>query len=187
MLVQWKSCYLAIARYLSILTTRPVTLQQEFPSPLWYPLTSCCGAVRGQQKHTRTHTLAHLYSHTCVCAHPQLWTCRHSHFAEMGTPCRLGFTPQKPRYIHLRHSVRSYFAQKKETKKKNLHACKWVLITWIWNLITFVFLNTVFQHRQQQIFIFIWWVFVFKSQASKTPHTLCAFHLWLVHSVRSSQ
>lgn len=66
-----KKCYLAIARYLrEYLTTRSVTPWWKFPSPPWYPLASCCGAVRGQQEDTHVHktrahtrTLAHTRKH----------------------------------------------------------------------------------------------------------------------------
>lgn len=66
-----KKCYLAIARYLrEYLTTRSVTPWWKFPSPPWYPLASCCGAVRGQQEDTHVHktrahtrTLAHTHKH----------------------------------------------------------------------------------------------------------------------------
>lgn len=66
-----KKCYLAIARYLrEYLTTRSVTPWWKFPSPPWYPLASCCGAVRGQQEDTHVHktrahtrTLAHTLKH----------------------------------------------------------------------------------------------------------------------------
>lgn len=59
-----KKCDLAIARYLrEYLTTRSVTPWSKFPSPPWYPPTSCCGAVRGQQEDTHVHTRAHTHLH----------------------------------------------------------------------------------------------------------------------------
>lgn len=60
-------CNLAIVCYLNILTTRLVTPRWEFPSPLWYPLTSSCGAVRGQQRHTYAQTLTLILTHLRVC------------------------------------------------------------------------------------------------------------------------
>ena len=93
------------------------------------PLTSLvpadflCGAVRGQQRHTHLYTFAQSHTHTYASAHPQSWTNLHSHFVETGTPCNLGFKPQKPRYIHLRHSVRSYFKQ-----NRNACVCRCVLV-----------------------------------------------------------
>lgn len=61
---------------------------------------------------THIYTLSHSYSHTSACAHPDIRTNLYSHFVQTETPCSLWFKPQNPRYIHLRHDVRSYFTQK---------------------------------------------------------------------------
>lgn len=112
-LVQWKRCNLAIACYLSILTTRPVTLQQEFPSPLRYPLTSCCGAVRGQQRHTDVHTLPHNGAHTPAFVHARILEHTDIHTLQRrGHHAGLGLNHRTPDISICVTTVRSYFIQR---------------------------------------------------------------------------
>lgn len=96
-------------------------LQQEFPSPLWYPLTSCCGAVRGQQRHSDIHILTLVFTHLRLCTPATEHACIQT-LLRWGHHAGLGLN-HNPRYIHLRHKVCSYFIFKKTTACSQMCPC----------------------------------------------------------------
>lgn len=95
------------------------------------PLTSLVPAnfllwcsQRAAGRHPCTHS--HTHTHTYTSAHPQSKT--NLHWQSVETPCNLGFEPQNPRYIHLRHSLRSYLTQ----KHKCVCLSHWLVVFMTW-------------------------------------------------------
>lgn len=78
-LLLWKKCSHVVVCYLkAFLITKLVTPLSKFPSPLSYPLTSCCGPVRGQiDRHMHTK-VKQTYSDTVLRGTMQPWVLNHT-------------------------------------------------------------------------------------------------------------
>lgn len=101
LLVQWKRCNLAIARYLPSASRSPQGPSHFSENSPHLAGTRRLPAVVQSEgsRDTQTCTLSHTYGW----AHPQFYTNLNSHSVQTGTPCSLRYEPQNPRYIHLRH------------------------------------------------------------------------------------
>lgn len=150
MLVQWKRCNLAIACLSEHTNHKTCHTSARIPLTSLVPADFlCCGAVRGQQRHTDIHTYTQtpVFVHSHNYEHTYIYTLlRRGHHAGFGFNHRtLDISVCVMMFVHI-----SY---------KNRTACLQIcpcFCGFACNLITHIS-NAVFQHMHQLMFIFTRW------------------------------